>query len=46
TNNFYFIEINTTPGQSANSLIPQQVRAAGMDLSEFYGKLIEEAVDF
>ncbi|RYE11743.1 MAG: D-alanine--D-alanine ligase [Sphingobacteriaceae bacterium] len=46
TNNFYFIEINTTPGQSANSLIPQQVRAAGMDLSEFYGKLIEEAVGF
>ncbi len=44
TDNFYFIEINTTPGQSANSLIPQQVRAAGMDLSEFYGKLIEEAM--
>ncbi|RYE17142.1 MAG: D-alanine--D-alanine ligase, partial [Sphingobacteriaceae bacterium] len=35
--------INTTPGQSANSLIPQQVRAAGLDLSEFYGKLIEES---
>lgn len=44
TDDFYFIEINTTPGQSANSLIPQQVRAAGMDLKEFYGKLIEEAV--
>src|SRR5581483_3089719 len=29
--NFYFIEINTTPGQSANSLVPQQVRAAGMN---------------
>lgn len=38
---FYFIEINTTPGQSANSLIPQQVRAAGMDIKEFYGELIE-----
>jgi D-alanine-D-alanine ligase len=44
TNDFYFIEINTTPGQSANSLIPQQVRAAGMDLGEFYGNLIEEAI--
>lgn len=44
TDNFYFIEINTTPGQSANSLIPQQVRAAGMDLSGFYEKLIEEAI--
>ena len=44
TNDFYFIEINTTPGQSANSLIPQQVRATGMDLSEFYGALIEGAI--
>jgi len=41
TNDFYFIEINTTPGQSAASLIPQQVRAAGMNLMEFYGDLIE-----
>jgi D-alanine-D-alanine ligase len=41
TNEFYFIEINTTPGQSANSLIPQQVRAAGMHLGKFYADLIE-----
>jgi D-alanine-D-alanine ligase len=44
TQDFYFIEINTTPGQSSNSLIPQQVRAAGMNLQEFYGKLIEGAM--
>ncbi len=44
TGDFYFIEINTTPGQSANSLIPQQVRAAGMDLGEFYRALIEGAI--
>jgi D-alanine-D-alanine ligase len=44
TGDFYFIEVNTTPGQSAASLIPQQVRAAEMDLSEFYGELIEGAV--
>jgi len=44
TNEFYFIEINTTPGQSANSLIPQQVRAAGMHLGEFYGDLIQGAL--
>lgn len=42
--NFYFIEVNTTPGQSANSLVPQQVRAAGMNLGEFYGELIEGAL--
>ncbi len=41
TEDFYFIEINTTPGQSLNSLIPQQVRAAGMSLPDFYGELIE-----
>lgn len=41
TEEFYFIEVNTTPGQSAASLIPQQVRAAGLDLMEFYGDLIE-----
>ncbi|MGZ3757436.1 MAG: D-alanine--D-alanine ligase [Mucilaginibacter sp.] len=41
TDEFYFIEVNTTPGQSSASLIPQQVRAAGMDLGEFYSKLIE-----
>ncbi len=41
TNDFYFIEVNTTPGQSAASLIPQQVRAAGMELGEFYGMLVD-----
>jgi D-alanine-D-alanine ligase len=41
TQEFYFIEINTTPGQSANSLIPQQVRAAGMSVKDFYGQIIE-----
>lgn len=40
TQDFYFIEINTTPGQSANSLVPQQVRAMGMKLGEFYAELI------
>ncbi|GAA4309728.1 D-alanine--D-alanine ligase [Mucilaginibacter gynuensis] len=44
TEDFYFIEVNTTPGQSANSLIPQQVRAIGMNLGEFYGMLIEGAM--
>jgi D-alanine-D-alanine ligase len=44
SNDFYFIEVNTTPGQSAASLIPQQVRAAGMNLMEFYGELIEGGI--
>jgi D-alanine-D-alanine ligase len=44
TNDFYFIEINTVPGQSENSIIPQQVRATGMNMSDFYSLLIEEAI--
>jgi len=43
TQDFYFIEVNTTPGQSAASLIPQQVRAAGLSLPGFYSDLIEGA---
>lgn len=42
TNNLYFLEINTIPGQSENSIVPQQVRASGMTLISFYGQLIEE----
>lgn len=44
TSDFYFVEINTIPGQTAQSFIPQQVRAAGLNISEFYGELIEMAL--
>lgn len=37
----YFLEANTMPGQSEISLIPQQVKASGMSLTDFYGILIE-----
>jgi D-alanine-D-alanine ligase len=45
TGKFYFIEINTIPGQTGTSFIPQQVRSAGKDIKEFYGGLIEEALE-
>jgi D-alanine-D-alanine ligase len=38
----YMLEINTVPGQSAASLVPQQVTAMGWSLKEFYSALIEE----
>ncbi|HWJ91904.1 MAG TPA: D-alanine--D-alanine ligase [Flavisolibacter sp.] len=41
----YMLEINTIPGQSDASVIPQQVRAKGWDLSKFYTKLVEEALE-
>lgn len=44
TDKFYFIEINTIPGQTAQSFIPQQVRAFGMTEQEFYGEIIEVAL--
>lgn len=44
TGNFYFIEINTIPGQTATSFIPQQVAAMGMELKDFYTQVIEETI--
>ncbi|WP_374163645.1 D-alanine--D-alanine ligase [Arcticibacter sp. MXS-1] len=44
TGNFYFIEVNTVPGQTEGSLIPQQVRAAGKTISDFYTELLETAL--
>ncbi len=44
TDRFYFIEINTIPGQTEQSFIPQQVRAAGMTETAFYAELIDEAL--
>lgn len=40
----YLLEINTVPGQSEASIVPQQVRANGWELKHFYSALIEEAL--
>jgi D-alanine-D-alanine ligase len=40
----YMLEINTIPGQTDASIIPQQVKALGWNLKEFYTKLVEEAL--
>ena len=42
TNKAFMLEVNTVPGQSAASVIPQQVKAKGLSLKEFYSLLIEE----
>lgn len=44
-NEFYFMEVNTVPGMSEESIIPQQVRAYGLTVTEFYTLLIEDAID-
>ena len=36
------LEINTTPGMTATSFIPQQVRAAGLDIKDVLTDIIED----
>lgn len=40
----FLLEINTVPGQTAASVVPQQVRAKGWTLKQFYSALIEDAL--
>lgn len=43
-NKWWFLEVNTVPGFSAESIIPKQAKAAGFALKDFFGGLIEEAL--
>lgn len=38
------LEVNTTPGMTATSFIPQQVRAAGLNIGEVLSEIIEDAL--
>lgn len=38
----YLIEINSIPGMSAGSIVPKQVRAAGMTLGQLYDLIIAD----
>jgi D-alanine-D-alanine ligase len=40
-NGIYFIEINTVPGISNASILPQQAKAMGMSISELFSTAIE-----
>lgn len=37
------IEVNTTPGMTATSFIPQQVKAAGLDMTEVLTDIVENS---
>ncbi|MDP1844026.1 MAG: D-alanine--D-alanine ligase [Sediminibacterium sp.] len=39
----FMLEVNTVPGQSEASVIPQQVKAMGMSLTNFYSAVVEQA---
>lgn len=38
------LEVNTTPGMTATSFIPQQVRAAGLNITDVLGEIIDESL--
>ena len=39
----YFLEVNTIPGMTSASLVPQMVRAAGMSMTDFLSTVIDNA---
>ncbi len=40
----HFLEVNTTPGLSPASIIPQQAKVAGISLPELFDNVIEQAM--
>ncbi|MFO8146587.1 MAG: D-alanine--D-alanine ligase [Bacteroidota bacterium] len=40
----HFIEMNTTPGLSEASILPQQAAAAGISLKDLFGSAVEAAI--
>jgi len=41
-NEFYFLEVNTTPGMTSTSFVPQQIAAMGRKLGEVLGLIIND----
>ena len=42
----YMLELNSIPGQSEASIIPQQVRSKGWTLTEFYTRLLQDCLTY
>jgi D-alanine-D-alanine ligase len=42
----YFLEINTVPGMTKESLVPKQAEAAGIPLEELYSMVVEDLFVF
>lgn len=43
-NTIYLLEVNTTPGMTATSFIPQQINAKGIAIKEVFTDVIEDAI--
>ncbi len=44
-NQIYFLELNTIPGMSKESIVPQQIRAMGMTVEQVLREVIEDTMD-
>ena len=44
-NKFYFLEINSVPGMTENSLVPKQMRVMGLSIKELFTQIIENAIN-
>ncbi len=40
----YMIEVNTTPGMSEHSIVPQEAKAMGMSMTELYDLIIQATI--
>lgn len=43
-NDYYMLEVNSVPGLSEESIVPQQARAMGISLEELFGISVEECL--
>lgn len=44
-NTFYFLEVNTIPGMTATSFIPQQISAMNLTLKQVISQIIEDGLE-
>jgi len=44
-NEIYMLEVNTTPGMTATSFIPQQIRSAGLNIRDVFTDIIEDELN-
>lgn len=44
-NEIYMLEVNTTPGMTSTSFIPQQIRAAGLEIKDVMTAIIENELN-
>ncbi len=43
-NRIFLLEVNTTPGMTTTSFIPQQIKAAGLKIEDVFTEIIEDAI--